>query len=77
MNAMNQIILELNIGKKILYHAKMIAKCEKQKVYSGVFRITFFVSCPFFRFLNFVAFCTRISICAKIQRISGFIFSWH
>ncbi len=45
----------------------MFAKCEKRKVYSGVFCVTFFAFCgPFFHFLNFAPES------AFAQKVKGF-----
>ncbi len=62
----------------IAKYAKTIATCEKRKLYSEVFRVTFFaIRAFFFCFLHFAAFCARVGICVKSQRILWFIFSRH
>ncbi len=52
-------------------YAKMIAKCEKQKVFSGVFRVTFFV----FRASFFTShFTTRSAFTQKVNEFCGLFF---
>ncbi len=54
----------------IAKYTKMIAKCEKQKVYGRVFCLTSFfrILHPFFRFSHFTAFCARVGICSNSQK---------
>ncbi len=55
----------------ITKYAKTIAKCEKQKVYSVVFHVTFLHFAPLFLFF---AFCARVGIRAKSQKFRSLFF---
>ncbi len=56
-------------------HAKMIAKCVKQKVYSEVFCITFFVfRTPFFTFHILRHFVAGLALARKVKVLRGLFF---
>ncbi len=50
----------------------MLAKCEKEEVYIGVFRSTFLHFVSFFRISHFASFCAKNGILANCQK--DFIF---
>ncbi len=56
----------------IVKYAVTIAKCEKRKVYGGVFRVIFMGFTP--RFSRFAAFRIRVDIRAKVKGFCGLFF---
>ncbi len=58
----------------IAKYTRTITNCEKQKMYSGIFRVTFFAFCTPFLLFSFRA---RVNMRTKNQKILWFIFSGH
>ncbi len=67
-----RIIQDLSVFRLATFTAKFaktIAKCKKQKVYSGVFRITFSEF-----YAAFFAFCTGLIFVKKVKGFRGLFF---